>query len=119
MTVPVSETVKKKFNRFPEIWIPEDYSASTMAALQSTKGKKSLKRRRIGENVDPLDIGHFALPRTPWSLSKEEIKTADERASTIRYSTMHEVTPGPHFSKPWTLRTMCSKLQVRLYFHKP
>lgn len=88
-----------------------------MATSHSTKGKKSLKRKRNDENMDPLDKGHFALPRTPWSLSKEEMKTADQRASTIRYSTMHDVTPGPHFSKPWTLRTMCSKLQVCLFFH--
>lgn len=98
---------EQKFNRFPEIWAPEDYSSSTSTATsQSIKGKKSLKRKRTNENMDPLDIGHFALPRTLWSLSKEKTKIANEIASTIRYSTVHDVTPGPHFSKPWALRIM-------------
>lgn len=58
-----------------------------MAAAQSTKGKKSLKRKRISENVDPLDKGHFALPLTPWSLSKEEKKTADADEHSIGFLT--------------------------------
>nr|XP_022311179.1 uncharacterized protein LOC111116474 [Crassostrea virginica] len=50
-------------------------------------------------------------PGRPWVLTKANIRIADERASSIEYSHNQEIVPGPHFTKPWTLRTMNAKLQ--------
>ena len=108
---------EKSFNRFPEIWIPdrnEDVQTQPPSADPRTKSKGSRKRKSMTENEN-LEI---PLPGTPWSLSKQQIKTADERASSIIYSTLYDITPGPHFTKPWTLRTMSSKIQVLvIYMH--
>lgn len=46
------------------------------------------------------------------------MKEADKRASEIIYGQTNGITPGPHFSKPWTLRTMNSKLQVNNIIYK-
>lgn len=54
----------------------------------------------------------------PWALSKDGVKEADKRASEIVYGQTNDITPGPHFSKPWTLRTMNSKLQVNNVIYK-
>ena len=71
-----------------------------------TQKKKKAKLMKSQED-DPVD-----LPLPPWNLSKEQIKEADRRATTIQYPEEVNISPGPHFTKPWTLKTMNCKLQV-------
>ncbi|XP_061190168.1 uncharacterized protein LOC133198027 [Saccostrea echinata] len=106
---PNIRNCEKKFDRFPEIWITANPNPMppVNSTLPSAKSKGKRKRKRNEENIDPECV----LPPTPWSLSKEQLKLADERASMIKYSLLQDITPGPDFTKPWTLRTMNSKLQ--------
>ncbi|XP_062584302.1 uncharacterized protein LOC134246058 [Saccostrea cucullata] len=89
---------EKSFGRFDEVW-------KSAAEEQASIDRPKKKKKRNVESEQTL------VDSTPWSLSKEQIKTADERASSIVYSHSHEITPGPHFTKLWTLRTMNAKLQ--------
>ncbi|XP_062609392.1 uncharacterized protein LOC134271156 [Saccostrea cucullata] len=93
---------KKKFQRFSDIWVTEDPVA---ALVFIRKGRKKSKPNK--ENESP----EANLTPTPWSLSKEQLKLADARAASVTYSSGYDISPGPHFSKPWTLRTMNSKIQ--------
>lgn len=102
---------EKSFNRFPEIWVQQNSAVTEALPPQGTKRNK--KRRLNEENVNPEES--IVLHPTPWSLSKEQIKTADARAASITYSIAHNISPGPHFSKPWTLRTMNAKLQASFF----
>lgn len=86
---------EKSFNRFPEIWVQQNSAATEALPPQGTKRNK--KRRLNEENVNPEES--IVLHPTPWSLSKEQKKTADARAASITYSIAHSISPGPHFSK--------------------
>lgn len=96
----------KVIQPIPEIGVQQNSAATEALPPQGTKRNK--KRRLNVENVNPEES--IVLHPTPWSLSKEQIKTADARAASITYSIAHNISPGPHFSKPWTLRTMNAKL---------
>ncbi|XP_062596774.1 uncharacterized protein LOC134258258 [Saccostrea cucullata] len=73
---------------------------------------EQLESRPKKKKTDKTQTSRQDSSRTiPWELTKKQIKEADKRACEIVYSQANGITPGPHFSKPWTLRTMSSKLQ--------
>lgn len=92
------KSCEKAFQRFGEIWD----SDITEEHVEPPKKKK--KKANTQSSV--------LSPGRPWVLTKANIRIADERASSIEYSHNQEIVPGPHFTKPWTLRTMNAKLQV-------
>lgn len=79
---------EKDFNRFPDIH----------SEISDDEKEQPKKKRKIN-----------------LLLSKEQIKIADERAQHVLYTNAEDISPGPHFSKLWTLRTMNSKIQVCKY----
>uniref|UniRef100_A0A8W8MQL9 DUF4218 domain-containing protein n=1 Tax=Magallana gigas TaxID=29159 RepID=A0A8W8MQL9_MAGGI len=85
---------EKNFNRFPDIH----------SEISDDEKEQPKKKRKLDPNSKP-DV------TPPWSLSKEQIKIADERAQHVLYTNAEDISPGPHFSKLWTLRTMNSKIQ--------
>lgn len=89
---------EKDFNRFPDIH----------SEISDDEKEQPKKKRKLDPNSK-----HDVTP--PWSLSKEQIKIADERAQHVLYTNAEDISPGPHFSKLWTLRTMNSKIQVCRY----
>lgn len=89
---------EKDFNRFPDI----------QSEISDNEKEQPKKKRKLDPNSKP-DV------TPPWSLSKEQIKIADERAQHVLYTNAEDISPGPHFSKLWTLRTMNSKIQVCKY----
>lgn len=104
---------EKSFNRFPEIWVQQNSAVTEALPPHGPVPQRNKKRRLNEENENPEDS--IVLHPTPWSLSKEQIKPADARAASITYSIAHNISPRPHFSKPWTLRTMNAKLQVSFF----
>lgn len=106
---------EKSFNRFPEIWVQQNSAVTEALSPHGPVPQRNKKRRLNEENENPEDS--IVLHPTPWSLSKEQIKPADARAATITYSIAHNISPGPHFSKPWTLRTMNAKLQESFFYN--
>ncbi|XP_062612111.1 uncharacterized protein LOC134273911 [Saccostrea cucullata] len=90
---------EQSFGRFNDVW----NSFPDSAVIQDPRPTKKRKTTKDTSTEIPHSV--------PWSLSKEQIKEADRRASEICYTDVQDITPGPHFSKPWTLRTMNSKLQ--------
>lgn len=89
---------EKDFNRFSHIH----------SEISDDEKEQPKKKRKLDPNSKP-DV------TPPWSLSKEQIKIADERAQHVLYTNAEDISPGPHFSKLWTLRTMNSKIQVCKY----
>lgn len=85
---------EKDFNRFSHIH----------SEISDDEKEQPKKKRKLDPNSKP-DV------TPPWSLSKEQIKIADERAQHVLYTNAEDISPGPHFSKLWTLRTMNSKIQ--------
>lgn len=67
---------------------------------------------------DNKEVSNLSTSSTPWSFFTE-LSIANERASSTVYTKLQEINPGPHFTKPWTLRTMNSKLQVRFQKSSP
>lgn len=93
------------FSRFEEVWPSEGEGQPDEHSVQPKKKRKK---------DDNKEVSNLSTSSTPWSLSKEQLSIANERASSIVYTNLQEITPGPHFTKPWTLRTMNSKLQVSI-----
>ncbi|XP_062595076.1 uncharacterized protein LOC134256449 [Saccostrea cucullata] len=92
------KSCEKEFSRFPQVW-PE----SGRTDVVQPKKKRKVQKTEIEECHSELE--------TPWSLTKEQMKLADERAMNIVYTHAQEIFPGPHFTKIWTLRKMNSKFQ--------
>lgn len=96
------------FGRFEGAWKEEsDFENRPIKKRKTTATTESAKT--------PAKEVKFHVP---WALSKDGVKEADKRASEIVYGQTNDITPGPHFSKPWTLRTMNSKLQVNNVIYK-
>lgn len=93
------------FSRFEDVWPSEGEGQPDEHSVQPKKKRKK---------DDNKEVSNLSTSSTPWSLSKEQLSIANERASSIVYTNLQEITPGPHFTKPWTLRTMNSKLQVSI-----
>ncbi|XP_071135395.1 uncharacterized protein [Mytilus edulis] len=87
---------EKHHQRFPQTW-PQETAAEQVAIEPPSKKRKTMSSE--------------TLPPAPWTLSTDSVKEADRRATAIKYPAGVEISPGLHFTKPWTLRTMNSKLQ--------
>ncbi|VDI22367.1 Hypothetical predicted protein, partial [Mytilus galloprovincialis] len=87
---------EKHHKRFPQTW-PQETAAEQVAIEPPSKKRKTMSSE--------------TLPPAPWTLSTDSVKEADRRATAIKYPAGVEISPGLHFTKPWTLRTMNSKLQ--------
>lgn len=103
---------ENSFSRFEEVWPSEEVHEEGQPDEHSVQPKTKRKKD------DNKEVSNLSTSSTPWSLSKEQLSIANERASSIVYTNLQEITPGPHFTKPWTLRTMNSKLQVSFSFKK-
>lgn len=96
------------FGRFEDDWKEEN-------DLEN----RPIKKRKTTTTTDSAKTSAKEVKfHVPWALSKDAVKEADKRASEIIYGQTNDITPGPHFSKPWTLRTMNSKLQVNNMIYK-
>ena len=118
------KSCEKSFHRFENVWNTSDIDKENDKVEDIEREKEKSKKRK---NVDTVHnnserprkkkksvktVPNHSSVSTPWSLSKRQLAIADERASNIVYSNLQEITPGPHFTKAWTLRTMNAKLQV-------
>lgn len=98
------------FGRFEDEWKEENYMY-----LEN----RPIKKRKTTATTDSAKTPAKEVKfHVPWALSKDGVKEADKRASEIIYGQTNDITPGPHFLKPWTLRTMNSKLQVNNIIYK-
>lgn len=96
------------FGRFEGAWKEE-----------SDFENRPIKKRKTTVTTDSAKTPAKEVKfHVPWALSKDGVKEADKRASEIVYGQTNDITPEPHFSKPWTLRTMNSKLQVNNVIYK-
>lgn len=102
---------EEKYSRFESTWLSKAGQTNSNKRKRDAVGSPTSNHKKA-----KTDEEETAKPKAPWSLDKEGLAKADERAKSLLYPAGFDYHPDAHFTKPWTLRTMHGKLQVQFCF---